>query len=65
MQLITEKAKEKELPNNYHFVECQKSSFIYWFENGSQVRNIYRPKDFTYQAHHPPFFGHFPCKKSD
>jgi LIM-domain binding protein len=38
MQMITERAKEKELPLNCHYIESQKSSFIYWFENGSQVR---------------------------
>jgi LIM-domain binding protein len=37
MQMIIEKAKEKELPNNCHYIESQKSSFIYWFDNGSQV----------------------------
>jgi hypothetical protein len=37
MQMIAEKAKEKELPNNCHYIESQKSSFIYWFDNGSQV----------------------------
>jgi hypothetical protein len=37
MQMITERAKEKELPHNCHYIESQKSSFIYWFENGSQV----------------------------
>jgi hypothetical protein len=37
MQMIIEKAKEKELANNCHFIESQKSSFIYWFDNGSQV----------------------------
>jgi hypothetical protein len=37
MQMITEKAKEKELPNNCHYIESQKSSFIYWFDNGCQV----------------------------
>lgn len=37
MQLIAEKAKEKPLPMNCHYVESPKSSFIYWFENGSQV----------------------------
>ena len=37
MQLMIEKGSEKELPNSAHFVESQKSSFIYWFENGSQV----------------------------
>jgi hypothetical protein len=37
MQMIAEKAKDKELPNNCHYIESQKSSFIYWFDNGSQV----------------------------
>jgi len=40
MQLITEKGLEKELPNNGHYVESQKSSLVYWFENGSQVRDF-------------------------
>lgn len=37
MQLIMEKGIEKELPNNGHYIESQKSSFVYWFDNGSQV----------------------------
>lgn len=37
MQLIMEKGVEKELPNNGHYVESQKSSFVYWFDTGSQV----------------------------
>lgn len=37
MQLIMEKGIEKELPNNGHYVESQKSSFVYWFDTGSQV----------------------------
>jgi LIM-domain binding protein len=37
MQMTIGQAKEKELPHNCHYVESQKSSFIYWFENGSQV----------------------------
>jgi hypothetical protein len=37
IQMIVEKAKEKELPNNCHYIESQKSSFIYWFDHGSQV----------------------------
>ncbi len=37
MQLITEKASEKELPNHYYFLESPKASFIYWFDNGSHV----------------------------
>lgn len=38
MQLIMEKGSEKELPNHGHYVESPKSSFVYWFDNGSQVR---------------------------
>jgi hypothetical protein len=37
MQMIVEQPKEKELPYNCHYIESPKSSFIYWFENGSQV----------------------------
>lgn len=37
MQFVTEKAHEKDLPNNGHYIESQKSSFIYWFDNGAQV----------------------------
>ncbi len=37
MQMIMEKGHEKELPNNGHYIESQKSSFVYWFDNGSQV----------------------------
>jgi LIM-domain binding protein len=37
MQMIMEKGTEKELPNNGHYIESQKSSFVYWFDNGSQV----------------------------
>lgn len=37
MQMIMEKGSEKELPNNGHYIENQKSSFVYWFDNGSQV----------------------------
>jgi hypothetical protein len=37
MQMIMEKGSEKELPNNGHYIESQKSSFVYWFDNGSQV----------------------------
>ena len=37
MQMIMEKGFEKELPNNGHYIESQKSSFVYWFDNGSQV----------------------------
>ena len=37
MQMVMEKGTEKELPNNGHYIESQKSSFVYWFDNGSQV----------------------------
>ena len=37
MQMVMEKGSEKELPNNGHYIESQKSSFVYWFDNGSQV----------------------------
>ncbi|KUJ13152.1 uncharacterized protein LY89DRAFT_699108 [Mollisia scopiformis] len=37
MQMIMEKGTEKELPNNGHYIESQKSSFVYWFDNGSQL----------------------------
>lgn len=37
MQMIMERGSEKELPNNGHYIESQKSSFVYWFNNGCQV----------------------------
>lgn len=37
MQMIMEKGTEKELPNNGHYIESQKSSFVYWFDNGAQL----------------------------
>lgn len=37
MQMTIEKGSEKELPNNGHYIESQKSRFVYWFDNGSQV----------------------------
>ena len=37
MQMIMERGSEKELPNNGHYIESQKSSFVYWFDNGLQV----------------------------
>jgi hypothetical protein len=37
MQMIMEKGTEKELPNHCNYISSEKSSFIYWFENGSQV----------------------------
>ncbi len=40
MQMIMEKGTEKELPNNGHYIESMKSSFVYWFDNGSQVSNV-------------------------
>lgn len=36
MQLVLEKGTERDLPNG-HYVESSKSSFVYWFDNGSQV----------------------------
>ena len=38
IQMIMEKANEKDLPNGGHFVECTKSCFIYWCNNDCQVR---------------------------
>ena len=37
MQMTMEKGSERELPNNGHYIESSKSSFVYWFDNGSQV----------------------------
>lgn len=37
IQMIIERANEKDLPNNGHYVESIKASFVYWFENNSQV----------------------------
>lgn len=37
MQMVMERGTEKELPNNGHYIESSKSSFVYWFDNGSQV----------------------------
>ncbi|RKF84007.1 Transcriptional activator ptaB [Golovinomyces cichoracearum] len=37
IQMILEKGTEKELPNNNHYIESQKSSFVYWFEGGAQL----------------------------
>ncbi|POS83496.1 hypothetical protein EPUL_005153 [Erysiphe pulchra] len=37
IQMILERGSEKELPNNFHYIESQKSSFVYWFEGGAQV----------------------------
>ena len=41
MQMVMEKGSEKELPNSGHYIESQKSSFIYWFDNGSQVSFVF------------------------
>jgi hypothetical protein len=37
MQMIMGGSSEKELPNNGHFIESIKSSFVYWFTNGTHV----------------------------
>lgn len=37
IQMIMERGSERELPNNGHYIESQKSSFVYWFDNGSQL----------------------------
>ena len=38
--MILEKAHEKDLPNGGHLVDSAKSCFIYWFDNGCQVRDL-------------------------
>ena len=43
MQMIMEKGVEKELPNGGHYIESQKSSFVYWFDNGAHVSFTGRP----------------------
>ncbi|KAH6682760.1 LIM-domain binding protein-domain-containing protein [Halenospora varia] len=37
MQLIVQRGSEKDLPNNGHYIESPKASFVYWFDNGSQL----------------------------
>lgn len=37
MQLLVESPKETALNNGRHYVESQKASFVYWFENGTHV----------------------------
>jgi LIM-domain binding protein len=37
IQMIVEGAREKDMPNGGHYVECTKTSFIYWFVNDCQV----------------------------
>ncbi len=39
MQMIMERGSEKELATG-HYIESQKSSFVYWFDNGAQVSLI-------------------------
>ncbi|PBP23747.1 Topoisomerase II-associated protein PAT1 [Diplocarpon rosae] len=36
MQMVMERGTEKDLGNG-HYVESPKSSFVYWFDNGSQL----------------------------
>lgn len=36
MQMIMERGSERELHNG-HYISCEKSSFVYWFDNGSQA----------------------------
>lgn len=43
MQMIVENAVEKELPTGYQMLDSNKTYFIYWFENGTQV---------SFRAHH-------------
>ena len=37
IQMVVEGARERETPNGGHIVESQRTSFIYWFTNDSQV----------------------------
>ncbi|KAL4879154.1 LIM-domain binding protein-domain-containing protein [Aspergillus karnatakaensis] len=37
IQMLIEGAREKDLPNGGHIVECPKASFIYWFTNDAQL----------------------------
>lgn len=37
MQMIMERGSERELPNNGHYIESSRSSFVYWFDSGAQV----------------------------
>ena len=37
MQLIITGATERVIQNGTHTVDCDKASFVYWFDNGSQV----------------------------
>ena len=38
MQLVVERGVEKRVPGDGSYIESKNSSFIYQFENGSQVR---------------------------
>jgi len=40
MQLVVERGSERTLPNDGHYIESPKSSFIYWFDSGSQVSSV-------------------------
>jgi hypothetical protein len=37
MQLVIEQWKEQEIPGHGYLITSGKSSFVYWYENGSQV----------------------------
>jgi hypothetical protein len=38
MQLVLEKGLiDRQLPGDFHFIECQKANLVYWFESGSHV----------------------------
>lgn len=41
IQMVVEGARERESHNGGHFVEAPKCSFIYWYQNGSQVHTIF------------------------
>jgi len=40
MQMTVERGTEKELPNNGHYIESPKASFVYWFDTGAQVSSV-------------------------
>lgn len=44
IQIVLENVREKELANQCHAVECPKTSFIYWFENGFHVSFYSTPR---------------------
>lgn len=38
MQLVLERGLiDRPLPNEFHFIECQKANLVYWFESGSHL----------------------------